>query len=69
LIYGVIGIASCEKLQGVPFIWPKTANEIRGIKFLGDAAAHNPLANVEIDTILPEMPYIITAYEELSERL
>ena len=48
---------------------PKTAKLIEGIKFLGDSAAHNPLTNVEMDTIIPQMPYIITAYEEISTKL
>jgi len=48
---------------------PKTAKEINGIKFLGDASAHNPLINVEMKTIIPQMPFIITAYEELSKKL
>jgi hypothetical protein len=65
----MIEIAAREKLNGVPFLVPKTANEIKGIKFLGDTAAHNPLVGVNNETILPQMPYIITAYEELGERL
>ena len=65
----MIEIAAREKLHGVPFLVPKTANEIKGIKFLGDTAAHNPLVGVETSTILPQMPYIITAYEELAKRL
>jgi hypothetical protein len=65
----MIDTAAREKLGGVPFLIPKTANEIKGIKFLGDTAAHNPLAGVDMNTILPQMPYIITAYEELAARL
>lgn len=61
--------AAREKIGGVPLLIPKTANEIKGIKFLGDTAAHNPLVGVEMNTILPQMPYIITAYEELATRL
>ena len=41
---------------------PKPAREIRGIKFLGDASAHNPLIDIDMKTIVPQMPYIITAY-------
>ena len=66
---GMIEIAAKEKVNGIPFLTPKTASEIRGIKFLGDVAAHNPLARVDNNTILPQMPYIITAYEELAKRL
>jgi hypothetical protein len=65
----MIDIAAQEKLGGVPFLLSKTAREIKGIKFLGDTAAHNPLANVDTKTILPQMPFIITAYEELVKRL
>jgi hypothetical protein len=65
----MIEIAAREKVSGVPFLMPKTANEIKGIKFLGDTAAHNPLVGVDVRTILPQMPYIITAYEELAKRL
>lgn len=65
----MIEVAAREKLHGVSFLVPKTANEIKGIKFLGDTAAHNPLVAVEMSTILPQMPYIITAYEELAKRL
>ncbi|MGO9450489.1 MAG: hypothetical protein ACLQDV_05490 [Candidatus Binataceae bacterium] len=65
----MIDIAAREKLSGVPFIIPKTAREISGIKFLGDTAAHNPLVNVDMSTVLPQIPFIVTAYEELAKRL
>jgi len=65
----MIDIASKEKLGGIPFLIPSTARKISGIKFLGDTAAHNPLASVDMSAITPQMPYIITAYEELSKRL
>jgi hypothetical protein len=65
----LLEIASREKISGIPFLIPKTANEIKGIKFLGDTAAHNPLVGVDVKTILPQMPYIITAYNELAKRL
>ncbi|HET9177429.1 MAG TPA: hypothetical protein VFQ24_03640 [Terriglobia bacterium] len=61
--------AAREKLNGIPFLVPKTAHEIKGIKFLGDTAAHNPRVNVDISTILPQMPFIITAFQELANRL
>lgn len=65
----MLDTAAQEKLHGIPFLVPKTANEIKGIKFLGDTAAHNPLVGVDTKTILPQMPYIVTAYEELAKRL
>lgn len=61
----------CEtlKVRGMPFLMPKTAKSIDGIKFLGDTSAHNPLVIVSMDSIIPMMPYIITAYSELSRKL
>lgn len=65
----MINIACVEKIVGVPFLVPKTGDKIKGIKFLGDVSAHNPLTNVDMETIIPQMPYIITAYKELAEKL
>ncbi len=65
----MLDTASQEKLNGIPILGHKTAREIKGIKFLGDASAHNPLSNVDMETIIPQMPFIITAYKELAERL
>lgn len=65
----MIEIASQEKNRGVPFLQNRTANEIKGIKFLGDTAAHNPMVSVDMTSIIPQMPFIITAYEELAESL
>lgn len=65
----MINFCASEKIKGVPFLMPKTAKEVKGMKFLGDVSAHNPLTNVDTKTIIPQMPYIITAYEELSKKL
>lgn len=65
----MIDTAAREKVNGVPFLTHKTAQEIRGIKFLGDASAHNPLADVDMKTIIPQMPFIVTAYKELAHHL
>jgi hypothetical protein len=65
----MVNIARSEKIAGVPFLIPKTGEKIKGIKFLGDVSAHNPLTNVDMETIIPQMPYIITAYKELAEKL
>jgi hypothetical protein len=65
----MINLAVSEKPGGVPFLTSKTAKEIQGLKFLGDSAAHNPIANVDMKTILPQMPFIITAFEELSKKM
>lgn len=65
----MLNIASQEKINGVPILTPATTTQIQGIKFLGDTSAHNPLVNVDMETIIPQMPFIITAYKELAERL
>ncbi|MFA5771710.1 MAG: hypothetical protein WC974_03160 [Thermoplasmata archaeon] len=65
----MLNLATSNKIHGKPFLMPKTAKEIEGIKFLGDTSAHNPLINVEMKTIIPQMPFIITAYEELTKKL
>jgi hypothetical protein len=65
----LLDVATRERVAGIPLLTGKTANEIRGIKFLGDTAAHNPLISVNVGTIIPQMPFLITAYEELAARL
>ena len=65
----MLTLATAIKVAGKPFLMPRTAKEIEGIKFLGDASAHNPLASVSMKTIVPVMPFIITAYSELSKKL
>lgn len=65
----MLNIAVQEKISGIPVLIPKTAQKIQGIKFLGDASAHNPLVNVDMETIVPQIPFIITAYKELVARL
>jgi hypothetical protein len=65
----MIEICAQQKVNGLPFLTHKTAQEIKGLKFLGDTAAHNPLVNVDMSTIVPQMPFMITAYKELAQRL
>jgi hypothetical protein len=65
----IVDIASREKVSGLPVLTGRTAAELRGVKFLGDTAAHNPLVNVEMPTIVPQMPFLITAFGELSRHL
>lgn len=65
----MIDIASREKHGGIFYLTGKTATETKGMKFLGDVAAHNPKVSVSITTIAPQMPFIITAYEELATQL
>lgn len=65
----MLKLAAGSTVDGVPFLMPKTAKEIEGIKFLGDTAAHNPIVNVDMKTIEPVMPFIVTAYLELAKKL
>jgi hypothetical protein len=65
----IVDIASREKVGGMPVLTGKTATELRGLKFLGDTAAHNPFVNVEMTTIVPQMPFLITALGELTRHL
>ena len=68
-LHTMLTLATSTKIGGKPFLMQKTADEIRGVKFLGDTAAHNPLVNVSMRTIVPVMPYIVTAYSELAAKL
>jgi hypothetical protein len=68
-LHTMLNLATSTKIGGKPFLMQKTADEIRGVKFLGDTAAHNPLVNVSMKTIVPVMPYIVTAYSELADKL
>ncbi len=68
-LHTMLNLATAHKIGGKPFLMSKTAKEIEGIKFLGDTSAHNPIANVSMKTILPVMPFIVTAYTELSKKL
>ena len=65
----MLNLATAHKIVGRPFLMSKTAKEIESIKFLGDTSAHNPIANVSMKTIIPVMPFIITAYTELSKKI
>ena len=65
----MLEMATLRKVHGKPFLMPRTSREIQGIKFLGDASAHNPLVNIHMRTIVPVMPFIVTAYDELSKKL
>jgi hypothetical protein len=65
----IVELAMRERVNGSPILTGKTGTELRGVKFLGDTAAHNPLANVDVAEILPQMPYIVIAYKELALHL
>ena len=65
----MLRLAMDKRIDGKPFLMGKTARHIEGIKFLGDTSAHNPLVNVSMSTIVPVMPFIVTAYSELCRNI
>jgi hypothetical protein len=65
----MIELAMKERVNSAPILTGKTGSQISGIKFLGDTAAHNPMVNVDVADILPQMPFIVTAYKELALHL
>ncbi len=58
---GILGLESMlqlamkERVNSVPMLSGKTGSQVKGAKFLGDTAAHNPLVNVDVEDILPQM--------------
>jgi hypothetical protein len=61
--------ASKTKVKGLPILSPKTFSNLKGIKFLWDASAHNYLVNVEIDDLIPQLPYITVGLKEISTHI
>ncbi len=61
----LINLCSQEEINGIPILLPKTAKELLGMKFLGDSAAHDYLANVEVIEINRQLPYWTMAIKEL----
>jgi hypothetical protein len=65
----MIGMASSHPVGTKPYLMPKTAEELNGVKFLGDTGVHNPMINVPLKTVNLALPYITVAYQELAKRL
>jgi hypothetical protein len=65
----MIELAMRERVNSVPMLSGKTGSQVKGAKFLGDTAAHNPLVDVDVEDILPQMPYVVMAYKELALHL
>lgn len=65
----MINLCSSERIKGIPILLPKTAKELLGIKFLGDSAAHDYLANIEVSDINYQLPYWTIAIKELCDKL
>ena len=62
----LLNVAAITKVRGVPILLPRTIKMIQGLKFLCDAAAHNYLINVDMEDIIPQLPFITTALRELA---
>jgi hypothetical protein len=65
----ILNLSAQTKFDGLPVLLPKTVDKLSGIKFLGDTSAHNPLVNVPMESITPQLPFLVVAYEELAKRL
>lgn len=65
----MIELAMRERVNAAPMLSGKTGSQIKGAKFLGDTAAHNPMVDVDTEDILPQMPYVVMAYKELALHL
>jgi len=65
----LLDIASSYKVEGVPLLPQKTIEKIKGVKFLGDVAAHDYSINVSMEEIIPQIPYFQIALKQLSKYL
>lgn len=65
----MINLCSTEKINGVHILLPKTSKELLGLKFLGDSAAHDYLANIEVSDINHQISYWIMAIKQLLSNL
>ena len=65
----LINLCASENIKGVSIILPKTAQELLGMKFLGDSAAHDYLANVELTDINHQLAYWTMAIKQLVSHL
>ena len=65
----LINLCGGEKIKEIPILLPRTAKELLGMKFLGDSAAHNYLANIEVKDINHQLSYWTIAIKELINNL
>lgn len=65
-LQSLLVLASKKKVKGLSILNSKTISNMKGIKFLGDTSAHNYLANVEMDDLIPQMPFINVGLKEIS---
>jgi len=65
----MINLSSKEKIKGLPILLPKTAKELLGIKFSGDSAAHDYLADIEVSEINLQLPFWTMAIKQLTDKI
>jgi len=65
----LLDIAQSWKVEGVSLLPQKTIEKVKGVKFLGDVAAHNYLINVSMEDIIPQIPYFQATLKQLSKYL
>jgi hypothetical protein len=65
----LITLCSTEQINNIPIFLPKTAKELLGMKFLGDSAAHDYLADIEVKDINHQLSYWTIAIKELINNL
>jgi len=65
----LISKASNEYIEGTPILSGHTAQRLRGIKFLGDMAAHNCSINVDMKMIETEIKFYTIALKEISSKI
>ena len=61
----MINVCAKEKINGMPILLPKNAKELLGMKFLGDSAAHDYLADVELKDINHQLSFWTMAIKQL----
>lgn len=65
----LLDMASKEKVGHYSILSPKTYKMIQGAKYLGDSAAHNPIAVVDMHEIIPQLPFVTMALKEMGRAI
>ena len=63
----MISVAAKTKIGLKNIIEQKLGDQIQGLKFLGDMAAHDPWIDVDMKIIEPQMPYYWIAIEKIAQ--
>ena len=65
----LLDLCKREKIKGEFILLPKTVDEIHGLKFLGDSAAHDYLADIELHDLNHQLPIWTMALKQLINKL